>query len=149
MQIPTIHLWLHFFRHLYFSMNIASLWLFATLENFFPSPNVFWPNNYRNGWSCMSTMQAFLLCTTLFHFLVISRRFSPWPRAFAWHPLRLAKRWQPPSRRSRWLFQHSDFFIQTNPSADWRPGGEAFCLFRVFSGLQKIRVHLCSFVVPD
>ena len=29
-------------------------------------------------------------------------------------------------------------YMQTNSSEDWRPGGEAFCLFRVFSGLQTL-----------
>ena len=33
-QILAIHLWLQFSHCLYLSMNIASLWLFATLENF-------------------------------------------------------------------------------------------------------------------
>ena len=37
-------------------------------------------------------------------------------------------------------------FIQTNPSADWRPGGEAICVISVICGYEKtkfvfIRVH--------
>jgi len=38
-------------------------------------------------------------------------------------------------------------FIQANPSADWRPSGEAFwCVLCVL--WLNIRVHSCAFVVP-
>ena len=83
---------------------------------------------------------------------LLSHRFSPflqpWPRASEWHPLHLAKRWQPPQPPEPLTFSAIRIhFIQTNPSADWRPGGEAFWCVSCVLWL-KIRVHSCPFVVP-
>ena len=62
-----------------------------------------------------------------------------------------AKRFfKPPSRRSRWLFQHSDFFY-SNKSFSGLTARRWGILFVpcIQWTTKKIRVHLCSFVVPN
>ena len=75
----------------------------------------------RRGIDCLFSV----IRTTIVHFLVFSQRFSLWFSASAWHPLHLAKRWQPPSRRSRWHYSWEMSYFTILSSGYRRPGGEA------------------------
>ena len=77
------------------------------------------------------------MCTTIVHFLVFLKRFSPRHRASARCCSRLAKRRQLPSRRSRCILQHMEFIICKQILL--KIGGPA---------ARHIGVHWCLFVVP-
>ena len=96
---------------------------------------------HQPGGACSSAGTASqtpqTMCTTIVHFLVFLKRFSPRHRASARCCSRLAKRRQPPSRRSRCILQHMEFIICKQILL--KIGGPA---------ARHIGVLWCLFVVP-
>ena len=82
--------------------------------------------------------------TTIVDFLVFLKRFSPKPRATAWDSLPLAKRRQPPSRRSRWPFSTQKSFYSNkffSRLSARRRGILVYSVCSVDSSFVFIRVH--------